>query len=320
MEYYDTQIKNIDKSIEELNNNKIICEESIIKLENKISTLINKSENNLNKCWFCKKIFCSKQNIRRHINETCNKKKLYNNDINKIIDKKNYINDKNNKLIEDKNRLIEEKNKLNNDKINMDNQKKALNYKNEIKLLRNEISKLIKIRSINNMNNNMNNINITNNKIINTNNNLLVNINSFGKESLEHITINDYKKFLGGYFPGFIKFIEKVHFDINAPENHNISITNLKSKYLHVYENNKWTTKEKVDVLNKFINKKFSTLIDKCEELEERNELSEKIIEDFMQFTQNYKDDEAQKNTQKNVILMMYNNKDKVDIRNLDTP
>ena len=40
----------------------------------------------------------------------------------------------------------------------------------------------------------------------------MVNINSFGNESLSHITINDYKRFLSGLFPGFIKFIEKVRY------------------------------------------------------------------------------------------------------------
>jgi hypothetical protein len=140
-----------------------------------------------------------------------------------------------------------------------------------------------------------------------------VNINSFGKENMSHITLADYKKFLGGFFPGFIKFIEKVHFDENMPENHNISISNLKSKYLHIYENNQWTAKEKADVLDKFINKKFNFLVDKCDELEESNQLSEKIIEDFIQFTQNYKDEEAQKNTKNKVSLLLYNNRDKIE-------
>jgi hypothetical protein len=143
----------------------------------------------------------------------------------------------------------------------------------------------------------------------------MVNLNNFGKEDLSHITLNDYKKFLGGFFPGFIKFIEKVHFDDNAPANHNINITNLKSKYLHIYEDNQWTAKEKADVLDKFISKKYSFLVDKCEELEESNQLSEKIIEDFMQFTQNYKDEEAKKNTQNKISLMIYNNKDKIDMK-----
>ena len=165
------------------------------------------------------------------------------------------------------------------------------------------IEKILKKQSQNiNITNNINNIN---NSI---NNNLTININSFGKEDLSHISLNDYKKYLSGFFPGFIKFIEKVHFDKNMPSNRNINITNLKSKYLHIYENNQWTTKEKKDVLDKFISKKYNTLVDKCEELEEKNELDEKIIEDFMQFTKNYKDEEAQKNTKNNISLMIYNN------------
>ena len=199
----------------------------------------------------------------------------------------------------------------NNDKIN------TINTQSEIKELRKQIAKLIMKQSQQipqniNITNNNNNNNITN-KI--TNNNLMINLNNFGKEDMSHITLNDYKKYLSGFFQGFLKFIEKVHFDESVPENHNINITNLKSKYLHIYENNQWTAKEKADVLDKFINKKYNFLVDKCDELEESNQLSEKIIEDFMQFTQNYKDEEAKKNTQKKVSLMIYNNKDKIDMK-----
>ena len=48
------------------------------------------------------------------------------------------------------------------------------------------VAKLLKKKSTN--------INITNNNKITNNNNLMVNINSFGNESLSHITINDYKR------------------------------------------------------------------------------------------------------------------------------
>jgi len=34
-----------------------------------------------------------------------------------------------------------------------------------------------------------------------------------------------------------------------------------------------------------------------------------------MQFTQNYKDEEAKKNTQNKISLMIYNNKDKIDMK-----
>lgn len=34
-----------------------------------------------------------------------------------------------------------------------------------------------------------------------------------------------------------------------------------------------------------------------------------------MQFTQNYKDEEAQKNKQNKISLLIYNNKDKIDMK-----
>jgi len=264
------------------NNNKIQkIKKQIKEIDLKITKNINNSEKNI-KCTLCNKSFSTKFTLNRHIKSFCTSIKELNN-------KKNILTEKINKLTD----------KINNIKTH-----------NEIKELRQMVAKLL-------MKQTPQNINITNNNVTNkiTNNNLLVNINNFGKEDLSHVTLNDYKKYLSGYFQGFLKFIEKVHFDENAPENHNINITNLKSKYLHIYENNKWTAKEKKDVLDKFINKKYNFLVDKCEELEESNQLSEKIIEDFIRFTQNYKDEEALKNTEEKVLLMIYNNKDKIDMK-----
>ncbi len=103
-------------------------------------------------------------------------------------------------------------------------------------------------------------INITNNNKI-TNNNLMVNINSFGNnESLSHIRVNDYKR--------FIKFIEKVHFDENAPENHNICITNMNSKYLFTFDKGNWLSRDKNYTIDSFIAKKYNILVNKFDELE----------------------------------------------------
>ena len=97
------------------------------------------------------------------------------------------------------------------------------------------------------------------------------------------------------------------------PENHNICLTNLKSKYIYIYDNNKWITKEKKDVIDKFISYKYNILVDKCDELEESNEIDEKILNKFTEFAKNYKDEEAQKNTKNNIQMMLYNNRDKIE-------
>ena len=258
----------------------------IISIDTEIETKTVKSLEEKTKCLFCDKLFLTKTNTNRHIKHYCLKKK---------------------ELIEEKDKIIIDKNKLVEEKKNQDRD-------DEIKMLRDGFAKLLKKHSgpnINIINNNNNKI--INNKVIN--NNLVVNINSFGKENLSHISLSDYKKYLSGYFPGFINFIEKVHFDENMPENNNLCITNLKSKFMYIHDGDKWVTKDKNDVINKFIKTKYNILSDKCDELGESNEIDEKTLDKFLSFAQNYKDEDSQKNTKDKIMLMIYNNKDKIKMK-----
>ena len=268
------------------NNRKFSCEtqDNIDNVfENKIKNIENEIEKNtklsLEKkdfCFLCNTSLSIKTNIKRHINQYCKIKK----------------------------KLLEDIEKIKADKIN-------ILQKQEIKELR-EKNLLLK----NNKNNSVNNITINNtinNNTINNNiqNNIVV-INPFGKEDLSHLSIEDYKKFLNGFFPGFLKYIEKVHFDENAPQNHNICISNLRSKYLTIHDGDKWVTKMKDDILERFINKKHSQLSDKCEYLEETKQIDKKIIDNFEEFCESFNDKEAKKTTKNNIITMIYDNKDKI--------
>jgi hypothetical protein len=274
---------NIEKNICENNSAKQIDKE-IRNTDKELKQIDRKLDFNLkislknNKCNFCEKEYSKKYNLLRHIKDFC------------VCVKE--LNDKKNKLLEHKNFLFEKR--------------ENIDSKLEINELRHMVAKLLKKKSTS--------INITNNNKI-TNNNLMVNINSFGNESLSHITINDYKRFLSGLFPGFIKFIEKVHFDENAPENHNICITNMNSKYLFTFDKGNWLSRDKNDTIDTFIAKKYNILVNKFDELEGKNELDDKILERFNIFAKNYQDKEAQKNTKNDIMLMMYNNKNKVNMK-----
>jgi hypothetical protein len=273
----------IPNKIKIINNKINDIDTKIIDKQNKIKDIINDINfqsvpNNENKCLYCDKIFINKNNLNRHKKANCDKLKDLNN--NKLLLEKEITD-----LEIQKNELLEEKEREDREEEN--NQ------------LRNMVIKLLMKKTPQ--------INITNNKITNNNNLMVnVNINSFGNESLSHITKNDYKNFLSGLFPGFIKFIEKIHFDVNAPENHNICITNLKSKYMCIYDGEDWISKDKNETIDRFIAKKYNLLVDKFDELEESNEIDEKISERFNIFSKNYQDREAQKNTKNDIILMMY--------------
>lgn len=287
---------NVICELSKANEKMLMIDNTILSIDNDIKNLHDnielseaKSINKKNKCWFCKNCYSNRQNLMRHHNEHCKQRF-------KLLDSID-------KLTENKNEILENKKNLELKITSIETEKKKLEHKNDMKLLREEISKIIKKKT--------QNINIVNNNI-NVNNNLTVHINSFGKEDLSHIMLSDYKKYFCSYFFGFVRFIEKIHFDDNMPGNHNICITNIKSKNLHVYENDRWMLREKNDVLDKFISRKYNMLIDKCEELEESGQLSDKIIEDFAEFTRNYKDKEAQKNTKNDIMMMLYNNRDKI--------
>ena len=243
------------------------------------------------KCLFCELPFTKKCNLKRHIDNSCDSKK-------ELLVKNELFSKEKIKLIKDKNKNIEKQlsKKIKEDRENF------ISLKNDIKLLTEKIS-----------NNKENNITINNNN--NTQNNIIM-INPFGKEDLSHLSVEDYKKFLNGFFPGFLKYIEKVHFDENAPQNHNICISNLRSKYLTIHDGDKWVTKMKDDILERFINKKHNQLIDKCEHLEETKQIDKKIIDNFEEFCESFNDKEAQKTTKNNIVTMIYDNKNKIKLKN----
>jgi hypothetical protein len=245
---------------------------NISSIEEEIKTKTEKSLESLI-CMFCNKVQTNKSNAVKHIDKFCKKKR----------------------------ELVENIDRIENDKLKIcykikDKENKALKLALNSKLTTHNIT----INNINNINPTINNSTINN-----TQNNIIV-VNPFGKEDLSHITIDDYKKYLNGFFPGFIKFIEKVHFDDNAPQNKNISITNLRSKYLSIHDGDRWLTQDKNDVIDNLLIKKHNILSGICEELEETDKIDKTTIDNFEEFCQNYNDADAKKNTRENVIMMIY--------------
>jgi uncharacterized C2H2 Zn-finger protein len=291
---FEKIINTISININNYETNILKLDDKINNIENTIKIKISKSIENEKKCIFCEHKFKNKGNILRHINTTCIiLKTLYMNK-NKIILEKTKLIDEKNKLIEDKNKLIEDKKQQDRD--------------NEIKILRKQIEKLLQRKShvINQT------INQTINPTINNTRNSMIVINAFGKEDLSHLKIQDYIKYLNNFFPGFVGYIEKVHFDDDAPQNHNIYISNLRSKYISIHDGEKWITKDKNDIIDNLILKKHNQLSSICEELEEKNQISKKIVKNFEEFCESFKNKDAQKTIKNNILTMLYDNNNKI--------
>ena len=87
-------------------------------------------------------------------------------------------------------------------------------------------------------------------------------INNHGHENLEYISGSYMSKLLKIPFGALPKLIKHIHFNPNHPENHNIKITNKKLPYASVWEGDKWTVKDKKEVISNMVDKGFNILDD----------------------------------------------------------
>lgn len=224
-------------------------------------------------CYYCKENFTLKQNLLRHVNDRCDKKS---------------------QLIEDKNKyadIIKQKE----EELKKDNI-----HKQELKK-----SKSIN-KNITNINNGTININNNNNNVILNHN---VNINPFGKEDLSHISEEKYKEYIKKLLPGFLKFIQDVHFSPDKPENHNICVPTLNSSTIAVYKDGQWNAVKKNNTIKELLNNKIITLDNKFYKYEENNLLNQIEINDFNNCMARCFDDDNKKSVYEDVELMMYNNR-----------
>ena len=96
----------------------------------------------------------------------------------------------------------------------------------------------------------------------NTTNNITNNIqiNGFGHEDTSYITNKMLDKLV--VYPGSMipKLLALTHFHKDHPENKNLKITNLRSKYLKVFSKGKWILYEKDDIIDNIIYNKYDIL------------------------------------------------------------
>jgi hypothetical protein len=148
----------------------------------------------------------------------------------------------------------------------------------------------------------MNNTVNSNNNINNTVNN--IKILAYKDTDLSHLTDNDYAFCIKQVNFCVKSMIEKVHFNPNKHENMNIYISNLKDKYLMVYEDGNWTMKHKKDILDTLYEEKEMLIEDWLEEEQHKYpELKKK----FEKYLDNKENDETMNLIKEEIKLMMYN-------------
>ena len=165
---------------------------------------------------------------------------------------------------------------------------------------------------------NINNINITNNNnnnnnIINNNNNIFINVTlPHKKTNIDHLTDEDYFNILGRSLMSIPLMIEKIHFNENNPENHNIYIPNIKNKFAMLYNGSEWSLHSRDEIIDNMI-------IDNEMRLEDwlsREDIQEKYPTAFKRFELYLKLKEKNANVNRmkeDVLLLLYNKRNMIE-------
>ena len=237
-------------------------------------------------CGFCNISYSTRSNVLKHVKNSCIEKKKMEAERDKI--KYGYD-------------LLKEQEK--------EKENKATNVVNNTNITNN-----MNNTNTSNTNNTTNTNNITNN-ITNNNVTLQLQINSFGKEDISYITLEDVKKCLDRRFPGLFHYIKLVHFNKNAPQNHNLLLTNERSKFIKVYKNGKFKREYKNEVIEDILNKNMGRLEDKATELEEEGQISDTTIQNHKEFKNVYykNDKDVIKRNMETVENMLLDEKDIIE-------
>ena len=138
------------------------------------------------------------------------------------------------------------------------------------------------------------------NNIINSNNTLNQNhivINNYGNENIDYITDKIVKKMIQqGPYSSIPKLLKFTHFDKDHPENHNLAITNVRSKYAHVRHNNMWQIRQLSEILEELITNNFN-FIEECFDDSIKEDLPTYKVDIYEDYKEKFKSDTKIRNT-----------------------
>jgi hypothetical protein len=149
------------------------------------------------------------------------------------------------------------------------------NIENDIKKIINNIGTQI------NQNNYMN----TTNNTINQNTNINFNLNPYGKEKLV-IPDEIYQKGIKNLINGICKLIEYIHYNIDHPENQNIKLNSLSSKYIEYFNGIDWMTALKDSMVHNLITDKKNMIDEYFDDKMEKGKISEKVAKKYEEQTE----------------------------------
>jgi len=134
------------------------------------------------------------------------------------------------------------------------------------------------------------------------NNTIHVSLLSYRNTDVSHLTNDDYRNCYKKVNHCVKHLIEKVHFNPAKPENMNIYISNMKDKYLMVYDGVNWNLANKVEELDRLYEEKEMMLEDWLE-----SNPDPILKEKFVKYLNNKEKDECLNQIKEEIKLLLYN-------------
>jgi len=226
-------------------------------------------------CHYCNKVYSRIDSLNRHL-KSCKEKKKDEEDKKNLVNLVNLLN----KQLEEQGIQLNKKDKQIEEIIN----KKDM-----------QIDELIKKTGIN-----IGTQNIQQN----------INILAYKNTDISHLTDNDYLKCLKHSNFCIPHLIEKIHFNPQKPENHNIYISNLKNNYTMVYDGNKWNIKDRDESIQSLIDDKEGMIEQKLEEWIENGNKFPEIMNKFNRYIEKKENNVVINKIKNEIKLLLFNNRD----------
>jgi hypothetical protein len=121
------------------------------------------------------------------------------------------------------------------------------------------------------------NQNIVGNNNTNVNNCNIIIINPFLCDDMSKLSNNDKMKILKKCYMSIPELLKQINLNPKNPENHNVYISDMKSKYGHINNGKKWIIAKVDQLVDDIINKKRDDIEDLLEQFVD--ELPEKVID-----------------------------------------
>ena len=258
-------------------------------------------------CEYCSKSYTRVDSLTRHY-KTCNDKKTdedVKDSMNKLVTLLNEkLNEKNDQLNDFKKELTKRDDNFKKELTKRDKEltKRDKELKKEISKRDIQITELIKKAGVN-----INTTNVMNN----------IKLLSYSETDRSHLTDKDILKCLKHSNFCIPHLIEKIHFDKKKPENHNVYISNLKNKYVMIYDGSKWICNDREDQINSLIDDNEGIMEYKIEEWVENGNKYPKMMKKFNRYVE-IRDNNIVINKIKDEIkLLLYNNRHMVNIQKI---